>query len=755
MGKKKTARGALLAANLPQLQNLIKRDPEGYREEFLQQLNHFESIRRIFELKPEDEDDAKRFRELIGFLSQVTPCYPKDAANFPKQLSVLLVQNYASLSQDIRVALVHNLVLLRNKSAITSLELLQTLFPILPRTTSSSLRSFIRNTILTDIRVANTKSKNHKLNRAIQAILFTMVERGMDAEVQGDKGTIRGQKPSDATKTSTNDEAIWAVALTKQLWKKGVWDDAKTVSIIALACFHPHVKVQNAAIHFFLGEDDEDEEDDEDNDSQQEIRSLQLKRAITKTTTSGDKKIAKAVKALKKKSANKRAQKQAVVNFPALQLLHDPQTFGEKLYESLSRYDKRFSLDHKILYMQLVSRVMGAHKLCILGFYSYIIRFLTYHQLRVTIILVSLAQSVHDLTPPDVLVPVINKLAKEFVHPGVGPEVIAAGINAIREVCRRQPWCMEEDLLSDLIEYRKSNDKGVVTAARGLLQLYREVNPELLKRRERGKAASMGLNTATLMPFGHSANLPQTIDGLDLLKAFLDEQKQENGDEEIEEDDEAGWDGWDVESESGSSDSGSWIDVDSDGPEVSVSDSDDDEPRAATSTQPAAAGVQPQTPVDSVSVMELATNKILTPADFALINDLRLEAAKRASETTGSTAAKRKISQLEANKRAAEDPNVFLSEMDILGPRKKAKADYAERMESIQKGREGREKFGSSKGKQKSTVGSSTTNREKARQKPLMMILASGSVRGKKKASLRDKQKKLRAHIERAKKAGH
>lgn len=33
MGRKKTTRGILLAANLPQLQNLIKRDPEGYREE--------------------------------------------------------------------------------------------------------------------------------------------------------------------------------------------------------------------------------------------------------------------------------------------------------------------------------------------------------------------------------------------------------------------------------------------------------------------------------------------------------------------------------------------------------------------------------------------------------------------------------------------------------------------------------------------------------------------------------------------------
>jgi len=34
-----------------------------------------------------------------------------------------------------------------------------------------------------------------------------------------------------------------------------------------------------------------------------------------------------------------------------------------------------------------------------------------------------------------------------------------------------------------------------------------------------------------------------------------------------------------------------------------------------------------------------------------------------------------------------------------------------------------------------------------------MMIMASGAVRSKKKASLRDKQRKLRAHIDRAKKS--
>lgn len=44
---------------------------------------------------------------------------------------------------------------------------------------------------------------------------------------------------------------------------------------------------------------------------------------------------------------------------------------------------------------------------------------------------------------------------------------------------------MEEDLLGDLVEYRKSRDKAVTAAARGILQLYREVNPGMLKRRER------------------------------------------------------------------------------------------------------------------------------------------------------------------------------------------------------------------------------------------------------------------------------
>jgi protein SDA1 len=141
---------------------------------------------------------------------------------------------------------------------------------------------------------------------------------------------------------------------------------------------------------------------------------------------------------------------------------------------------------------------------------------------------------------------------------------------------------------------------------------------------------------------------------------------------------------------------------------------------------------------------------------------LRIQAASKAVEDGGGPAAKRKLASLEATKKAASSSGAddstaaaFISESDILGPRKKAKADYEERVASIARGREGREKFGSMKGKRRKETPSSSTNREKARNKPIMMIMGSKGVRGKKKQSLHDKQKRLRAHIDRAKKAYH
>lgn len=59
-----------LPDNLPQLQNLIKRDPDSYREEFLQQYNHFLSILEVFRLNPDQQN--KSLDELVMFIAQVS-----------------------------------------------------------------------------------------------------------------------------------------------------------------------------------------------------------------------------------------------------------------------------------------------------------------------------------------------------------------------------------------------------------------------------------------------------------------------------------------------------------------------------------------------------------------------------------------------------------------------------------------------------------------------------------------------------------
>jgi protein SDA1 len=282
-------RGLQRTSNLPQLQNLIKRDPVSYKEEFLQQWNHYSSIRQIFQINPSEQ--AAHFRELVTFISQVAQFYPTETSAFPSHLSSLLLESYGSLSPDIRQSLIQNLVMLKNKGVITSFELLKTLFPLLPRTTSSSLRAVIRRTILTDIKTANQRTKNHKLNRAVQAMLFGMIERGMSGTVLGDKGKLRSNLNSGAERSSdSGDEAMWAVVLTKELWKKGVWEDAKSVAIVAFGCFHPVTKVQSASLHFFLGGDEESEDsEDESEDDTVDVRSLEHKRDVKKKTRSGDK----------------------------------------------------------------------------------------------------------------------------------------------------------------------------------------------------------------------------------------------------------------------------------------------------------------------------------------------------------------------------------------------------------------------------------------------------------------------------------
>ncbi|KAK4693849.1 protein SDA1, partial [Phenoliferia sp. Uapishka_3] len=633
----KTARGALITASLPSLQNLIKRSSESYAEEFTAQWARFGSQVKIVELgMGGGKKDEEELREVTGFVcqvslilsvlwllalagasnfllipvlvtspSQVAHLYPSLTAGLPQTLSKLLLSSAPAtaaaslksatngaastgisgggvvLGPETRKTMMQGLVLLRRRDVITGVDLLKTLFPLLSMTTSPNLRSFILKTILGDIKNANLRAKNHKLNRLVQGLLFSMIDRGISAEAERLGTGVKASRRGDVKIVGAR-EAMWAVKIAAELWRKNVWRDSKTVAIVASACFHPDTKVQSAAIHFFLVTPDAKDEDadssDEDNEGP-DIKTVKHRQEINKKRKSSDRRAKREIKnANGRLRQAERDKKEPQINFSALQLLHDPQTFGEKLYGGLAKYDRSYTLDHKVLVMSLFGRVSSTHKLTVLSFYSYIIKYLTHHQLQITAILVALAQSVHDLTPPDELQPVVRKLAAEFVHGGVAAEVNAAGLNAITEVCRRQPWAIEPDLLQDLVEYKMSKDKGVMVASRGLLQLFREVNPGLLKRRDRGKVASMAGVDAEPLQFGEIRDSTTGIEGLDLLAKHLAEKKVEvNSDGEEIDAEEAEWKEWEVESSGSDSSSEGWNDVLSDaGSDFEIEDSDDD-----------------------------------------------------------------------------------------------------------------------------------------------------------------------------------
>nr|GEY75112.1 protein SDA1 homolog isoform X2 [Tanacetum cinerariifolium] len=51
---------------------------------------------------------------------------------------------------------------------------------------------------------------------------------------------------------------------------------------------------------------------------------------------------------------------------------------------------------------------------------------------------------------------------------------IAVGLNVVREICLRIPLLMTKDLLQELVQYKKSHEKAVSSAAQSLILLFRE-----------------------------------------------------------------------------------------------------------------------------------------------------------------------------------------------------------------------------------------------------------------------------------------
>lgn len=725
-----------LPNNLTQLQNLIKRDPESYKEEFHQQLAHFETTLEIFNLNPTQYN--KKLDEQAMFLAQVAQCYLNEMKLFPQKIVDVLKTHNTVLHNDMRLSLCKCLILLRNKNFITAFDLLE-LFFLLLKCQDKHLREFLKTHIITDIKNMNMKHKDMKFNSTLQNFMFSMLQ------------------------DSNPKAAKLSLDILVELYHKNIWNDQKTVNIIAdIGCFSKITKVMVASLKFFLGRDEEEKEENSDSEDEIDPRDTMIANKFNKKTRKRDKMVEKVKKQAKK--MKKKKQKAPVFNFSALHLINNPQGFAEKLFKKLESSNDRFEV--KLMLLDVISRLIGLHDLFLFNYYPFIARLLLPHQREVTRILLFAAQASHELIPPEVLEPVMKAIANNFITERNSTDVMAVGLNAVREICARCPLAIGEDLLRDLVQYKTYKEKSVMMAARSLIQLYRQSMPDMLHKKDRGRPTEASVELKN-KKYGET-EIKDYIPGSEVLlekEEIKDTEKKKLKKSNKKKDD---------------SDSEEWVDVASSDSEINITDSegsDEEEDDAAEDEEVeveeeneeenveddkedtnnvADTKKEPNKPTKDRKILkarrksldkknfeekvqsarEIAMETIFTDEDFK-----RIEAAQLKKAVSGT---KRKSNVTEEEDESGE--LVQLSAIENI--HKKRKHDKDARLDSVLKGREERDKYGYKD--RRKNIHCSKTNREKRKTKNYQMV--KHKAKGKIKRSFKDKQIAFRNYLIKQKK---
>uniref|UniRef100_A0A2P2IYR4 Protein SDA1 n=1 Tax=Rhizophora mucronata TaxID=61149 RepID=A0A2P2IYR4_RHIMU len=516
--------------SLPALQSKMKIDPEGYETELSQLYSQFNSALDLFRQQAAlsftstsgvsvDCTISKDLGDRAMFLAHMTPFYLKQLSKFPSQLAEFLNSSARSLPSGLRCHVAQALILLINRKMVDIGETLA-LFIELQTLGDRNLRQLAFSHVVHSIRRMNKKHKNEAKNRALQNILFPLLRQ--------------------------ENEALAKRSLTTlcELHRRKVWFDDRTANAICMACFHSSSRIMIAALSFLLNYEKIENEDDgdsdassDDGDSNQQLPQNPLsKEAVYKafhkgTVSSKKKKKAKLQRAIR---SMKRQQRLSLAhnssnNYSPVIHLKDPQGFAEKLFSRLQTCNERFEI--KMMMLKVIARTVGLHKLILLNFYPYLQKYIQPHQRDITNLLAATVQACHDMVPPDAVEPLFKQLVNQFVHDRSRPEAIAVGLNVIRELCLRMPLLMTEDLLQDLVLYKKTHEKAVSVAARSLVTLFREVCPSLLLKKDRGRPSDPKARPKAYGEVSVASNVP----GVELLQQ--DNSNDDDGDNEDDDDD--------------------------------------------------------------------------------------------------------------------------------------------------------------------------------------------------------------------------
>lgn len=694
MGGSGTGKRVDVTLKLPQLQNLCKRDPTGYKEDFEAQVRRLESELGILALQPATEP-SPRLIELIQFAAAVSSSSYKttyadhianlligllvgeQTANEKNSVTISASLPVTALHRDVRKTCVSALILMRNKGVLPPIRILELFFRIMAVVPDKKLRELLYHHLVNDIRNINKKGKrDDTINRSIQSFLHKLVS-----------GHHQGRTSATPDEDSSTDVAAKrATDLVCELYRRRIWTEERTVAIVASAVLSPNVTIMCRAMRFFLNIEEKMAEDDaaEEEVDWSEKNSIDY-HSHSKKTAARERHVNRQIKN-RQKAQKKREQQDDWIElnmnpdkdrgveackklYPAIELLRDPQGLAEAVFKKLRSNNSAYKYQVKLLMINFVTRLVGNHELILLPLYSFLQKYMGGHQRDVTAILAYAVQACHENVPPDEIHGILKTIAHNFITERCSEEQMAVGINAARAICTRVPSSLSTDEVDgitnsttmdieafarDLAAFGSHRDRSVSIAGKGWLNFVREVYPGLLQGKNRGLKGS-ALHKAGAKPLRYGEKkVASGVEGAELLyeyEAKKAARKKRQG--MIEDDNE----NENSDDDDGSDDaSGEWQDVASDDDDDDGNDSDDDDAEENSGDEEAPTLVNLDTEDDEANDDEEEDSAI--PDISKMTPEEREKLKQKVSSTRIFTASDfekmRKLVELE--RRAREDP---------------------------------------------------------------------------------------------------
>ena len=286
----------------------------------------------------------------------------------------------------------------------------------------------------------------------------------------------------------TDKSAKAALLIMLELYKRRVWMDVKSVNAISAGCLSKNSKMVMAGCKFML-DMDVDKEELEDDESDQEEKKIEIRRLIgSKMPQKKKDALRKMLKLLDRKQRRKHhvpLQK----NFLPIDRVYDPQGFTEKLFAKLTKgkgKKKELKGESAVLAVSLVSKMIGRHRLIIPEFFTYAHHSIKVKNKNIDRILACIAEACHENLQRDDVKDIVGTIIDNMISEHCPPESATMGLNTIREISLRMSNVLDEGQLAYLVQFKDYKNRYVSNAAKSVINAYRDINPMLLPRKLRG-----------------------------------------------------------------------------------------------------------------------------------------------------------------------------------------------------------------------------------------------------------------------------